>query len=59
MKYLLQREDGKYVARPGLKSSYTWNPLSARIFDASELERERCGNETAIPWDEIHVTHSK
>ena len=47
MTYILMRtEDGKYVARPGLKSSYTKDIDKVRIFPTKpEAEKEQCGNE--------------
>lgn len=53
MKFLLRREDGLYVAWPGQKHSYTKSILNARIFEEVELEREKCGNETAIPLESV------
>jgi hypothetical protein len=53
MKYVIHREDGAFVARPGSLSSYTRNLMQARIFTASEVEREKCGNETAVPLSQV------
>ena len=50
MKYVIKRqEDGKYVSRPGSKSSYTNRLENARVFTEDEVWREKCGNEIAIP----------
>lgn len=55
--YLLKRTDqgGGYVAKPGLKSSYTYDLRKVRKFDTEEdAERERCpGNEIIVPFNSI------
>lgn len=49
--FIIQRnEDGKYVALPGRKHSYTNRLQEARVFHSmSEAKREKCGNETILP----------
>ncbi len=55
MAYALQRiEDGKYVSRPGSKSSYTQSIQNARGYDTKEAaEGDRCGNERIVQIDYI------
>lgn len=49
MPFIVTREDGKMVARPGHHRSYTADPRLARTWDSREAaERERCGNETVV-----------
>ena len=46
MIYVIQRNEGAYVARQGSKSSYTRNLQHARPFNSKEAaEKECCGNE--------------
>lgn len=52
-RYVLQREDGKYVTWHGLGSSYSHDLTEARVFEEEELKREKCGNEIAIPLDSL------
>lgn len=41
--YVLKREDGKYVAKVGMASSYTTKLQHARVFRSREdADRERC-----------------
>ena len=53
MRYIIKREDGAYVARPGERHSYTYKLQHARRFDTRELaESERCGNERVLSIEE-------
>lgn len=53
MFYVIQREDGAYVAPPGQAHSYTRQLQNARTFDNREAaEREKCGNERIVPLEE-------
>lgn len=46
-RYVLRREDGRYVSWPGAEHSYTRDIYAARLFcSRADAERERCGNET-------------
>ena len=41
--YVLVRDDGAYVARPGSRSSYTLSLQAARVFATREAaEADRC-----------------
>lgn len=53
--YVLRRsDDGAFVARLGLKSSYTKNLIDARKFATCEqAESERCGNETIVELERV------
>lgn len=49
MKYVLKRDDGKYVTPPGSNWAYTTLLQNARVFDTrEEAEREKCGNERIV-----------
>ena len=42
-RYVIQKENGWYVARPGAAGSYTPRLSSARVYNSlSEAERDRC-----------------
>jgi hypothetical protein len=49
--YVLQRDDGKYVAPPGQEHSYTSKLEQAQTFrTAEEADRNRCPeNERVVP----------
>ena len=53
MKYVLRRNDGKFVAPSGSRNSYTKRLQDARKFSTQEdAERERCPeNESVIRLD--------
>jgi len=53
--YVLKRnEDGKFVALPGSKKSYTSNLRDARQFvTREEAECDRCGNERIVNTEEL------
>jgi hypothetical protein len=55
MGYVLRRnEDGKYVRPSGMTTSYTTDITKARQFPTLEAaNRERCGNETALPVEAL------
>ena len=57
MNYVIKRTDqgGGYVAKRGLKESYTKNIQKVRTFATiEEAERNLCiGNEIVVPVDEI------
>lgn len=49
MSYVIKNSNGKFVAFPGMKSSYTKNPLDARRFPTREAaQAECCGNEWPV-----------
>jgi hypothetical protein len=53
MKYVLKRDDGKFVARPGSEHSYTDKLQRARTFDTrDEAERDRCSNEILLTLEQ-------
>jgi len=48
--FILQREDGKFVAPSGSEHSYTDRLQSARLFKSEEeARRDKCGNERLVP----------
>ena len=52
MKYILKRDDGAYVAKPG-DHSYTQKLQHARTWPTREAaERERCGNEILVTLED-------
>lgn len=52
--YVIVRNDGMYVAKPGRECSYTKMLENARIFRIRDkAERERCGNETVRSVESI------
>ena len=53
--YVIMRNDGKYVARPGSKHSYCKSIERARVYrDKVDAIVDRCpGNETVVPVDSI------
>jgi hypothetical protein len=53
--YVIQRNDGAYVAAPGSPSSYTRQLERARRFPTIEAaERELCvGNERIVPLESL------
>jgi hypothetical protein len=55
MKYILKRyEDNKYVAKPGMKKSYTTTLKNAQVFPNQEKAKEcACGNEYIVCVDDI------
>lgn len=57
MQYVIKRADqtGGYVAKRGLKESYTKNIEKVQVFATLEkAQRERCvENEIVVPMDEI------
>lgn len=50
MMFVLRRDDGKYVAKPGSEHSYTWKLENAQIFRThEEADKDRCvENETVV-----------
>lgn len=45
--YVLQRDDGLYVAKAGSVSSYTKKLEEARVYGTeAAAEKDRCGNES-------------
>lgn len=53
--FIIRREDGKYVARPGSEHSYTSKLEDARVFRTrEEADRDCCGNEQVVPIEELH-----
>lgn len=54
-KFVIVREDGKYVAPPGRQHSYTSKLQHARVFASREAaERDRCPeNERIVSLDEV------
>lgn len=53
-RFVIRRDDGKYVARPGSAHSYTSKLEEARLFATREAaERDCCGNERIIPLAEV------
>lgn len=48
--YVLRHNgNGKYVAQPGLRDSYTSNPYHAKTFPTLEqAQADACGNETPV-----------
>lgn len=47
--FVIQREDGAYVAPSGSPRSYVRNVFDARAFrQRKDAERERCGNEVVV-----------
>ena len=56
--FVIKRNDGLYVARPGMRSSYTRFLQYARIFASREAaERDVCpGNERIVEvTNELHI----
>ena len=53
--YVLVRNDGKYVARPGSARSYTGRLEEARTFSTSDkANADRCvENERVVPLDSL------
>lgn len=57
MAYVIQRDNGKFVARQDSKHSYTDKLQHARPFAAYEdAKRECCGNERVRPVDVVIYT---
>lgn len=51
--YVLQRDDGKFVAPAGSHRAYTNYLQGARVFlKREQAERERCGNERIVPLEQ-------
>lgn len=52
--FVIKRNDGLYVAKPGSKNSYTMFLQHARVFRTrEEAERDRCpGNERIVDMAE-------
>jgi hypothetical protein len=47
--YVVIREDGRYVARPGSEHSYTRRLQNARVYDTRpEADRDCCSNERVV-----------
>ena len=56
-KYILQRKDGKYVANPGGRYSYTTKRDLARRFNTrEEAEKNRCAGNEHIVEIVLHIT---
>ena len=54
MYVLIRNKDGKFVARPGSKKSYTSSLQNARQFATREdAERDRCGNERTVRTEDL------
>lgn len=54
--YVIRRmEDGKFVARPGMRESYTWFLQEAQVFKTREQAKDcACGgNERVVNLDDI------
>lgn len=48
MRWILKRDDGAYVRRPGGQHSYSWRLQDAQTWPTREAaEAESCGNEHA------------
>lgn len=58
MKYVIIRTDGKIVARPGMKSSYTSRVVDARLFPTYEAAMaDRCPeNERIVTLGYLYLT---
>jgi len=56
--YVIQRDDGKFVTRPGSEKSYTSDLQKARTFATKEkAEAERCPeNERVVSLDQLLQT---
>ena len=55
--YVIMRDDGKYVTKPGSAHSYTKLLQEARVFSTQgEADRECCGNERVLPLMEAFTT---
>lgn len=53
MRFVIKREDGRYVARSGSQHSYTKLLQEARTFWTREqAEAERCSNERVVSVDD-------
>ena len=51
---IVRNEDGKYVAMPGSKHSYTTRLEFARTFSTREAaQADCCGNERAVPIENL------
>ena len=54
MYVLIRNEDGKFVARPASKKSYTSSLQRARQFATrEEAEGHRCGNERIVRTEDL------
>lgn len=52
--FVIRRNDGAFVARPGSKKSYTKSLLSARTFATREAAlADKCGNESVYDLAEL------
>lgn len=52
--YVIRRQDGAFVAYPGMPSSYTWVLQDARLFHTREsAQQECCGNESVLSVDSV------
>ena len=53
--YVIVRDDGQYVARPGSEHSYCGNLQDAKVFwTLAEAERNRCPeNERTVSLEDI------
>jgi hypothetical protein len=52
--YVIRNSNGRYVANPGMRSSFTPFLENARKFSTREAaQRECCGNETVLSISEI------
>lgn len=54
MAFVIGRDEGGYVAKPGHKTSYVTDVKHARKFDThEEAEREACDNEFVIDLEKV------
>ena len=53
--FVIRRNDGAYVARPGSAGSYTRSLESAwKFYNREEADKQRCpGNETVVSVEDI------
>ena len=52
--YVIQREDGRFVTRPGSRHSYTAYLQNARVWSTREAaEAERCENESVLSIESV------
>jgi hypothetical protein len=58
--FVLRREDGKFVARPGFQESYTADILKARVFPSHfSAESDRCiENEQVVSLSDLFQVRS-
>jgi hypothetical protein len=54
--FIIKNSNGKYVAYPGLSSSYTRHVLQARRFATrQDAQRECCGDEWVMNIDDLFI----